>query len=65
MRLLSSTSILLPITTCSNINALNQRKIGSWVHTKGKLSGSMGLAWIRNSSLQLSRVSKLLALFTS
>jgi hypothetical protein len=33
--------------------------------TKGKLSGSIGLAWIKNSSLQLSRVSKLLELLTS
>jgi hypothetical protein len=33
--------------------------------TNGKLSGSMGLACTRNSSLQLSSVSKLLELFTS
>lgn len=33
--------------------------------TNGKLSGSLGEAWIRNSSLQLSRVSKLLELLTS
>lgn len=33
--------------------------------TKGKFSGSWGLAWIRNSSRQLSRVSKDLALLTS
>lgn len=33
--------------------------------TNGKLGGSLGEAWIRNSSLQLSSASKLLALFTS
>jgi hypothetical protein len=33
--------------------------------TNGKLSGSLGEAWIRNSSLQLSSVSKLLELLTS
>lgn len=33
--------------------------------TKGKLSGSRGDAWIRNSSLQLSSASKLLELLTS
>lgn len=33
--------------------------------TKGKLSGSRGDAWIRNSSRQLSRASKLFALLTS
>lgn len=33
--------------------------------TKGKFGGSRGDAWIRNSSLQLSRASKLLALLTS
>lgn len=33
--------------------------------TKGKLSGSRGEAWIRNSSLQLSSASKLLELLTS
>lgn len=38
---------------------------GARSHTNGKLSGSMGLAWMRNSSRQLSSVSKLLALLTS
>jgi hypothetical protein len=33
--------------------------------TKGKLSGSIGLACTRNSSLQLSNVSKLFELLTS
>lgn len=33
--------------------------------TKGKFSGSWGLAWMRNSSLQLSSVSKLFELLTS
>lgn len=37
----------------------------SGIHTNGKVSGSIGLACIKNSSLQLSRVSKLLELFTS
>lgn len=36
-----------------------------WSLTKGKLSGSLGLAWIRNSSLQLSKASKLFELLTS
>jgi hypothetical protein len=34
-------------------------------HTNGKLSGSIGLACTKNSSLQLSSVSKLFELFTS
>jgi hypothetical protein len=34
-------------------------------HTNGKLSGSIGLACTRNSSLQLSNVSKLFELLTS
>lgn len=38
---------------------------GCFVLTKGKFSGSRGLAWIRNSSLQLSSVSKLFELLTS
>lgn len=33
--------------------------------TKGKFSGSRGLAWIRNSSLQLSRVLNVLGAVTS
>lgn len=33
--------------------------------TKGKFSGSLGLACIKNSSLQLSKVSKLFELLTS
>ena len=33
--------------------------------TKGKLSGSLGLAWIKNSSLQLSRDLKVLGAVTS
>lgn len=33
--------------------------------TKGKFSGSRGLAWIKNSSLQLSRVLKVLGAVTS
>ena len=33
--------------------------------TKGKFSGSLGLAWIRNSSLQLSKVLKVLGAVTS
>ncbi|TNN40235.1 hypothetical protein EYF80_049609 [Liparis tanakae] len=33
--------------------------------TKGKFSGSRGLAWIKNSSLQLSSVLKVLGAVTS
>lgn len=64
MRLLSSTSILLPMTTCSASVCSYDYQHGG-LRTNGKLSGSMGLAWMRNSSRQLSSVSKLFALFTS
>jgi hypothetical protein len=60
--LLSSTSILLPITTCPD-QPCSIPHIMS--HTNGKLSGSIGLAWTRNSSRQLSSVSKLFELLTS
>lgn len=63
IRLFSSTSTLLPITTWKML-VLSNIKDGE-KHTNGKLSGSRGLAWMRNSSLQLSRASKLLELFTS
>jgi hypothetical protein len=63
MRLLSSTSILLPMTTCG-CQYLSLQTIVE-TRTNGKLSGSMGLAWTRNSSRQLSNVSKLLELLTS
>lgn len=36
-----------------------------WILTKGKFSGSLGLACIKNSSRQLSSVSKLFELLTS
>lgn len=62
--LFSSTSILFPRTTYSIVSAMlalcKTAKL-----TKGKLSGSLGEAWIKNSSLQLSNVSKLFELLTS
>jgi hypothetical protein len=61
--LLSSTSILLPMTTCPCQYTTSISDPSS--HTNGKLSGSMGLACTRNSSRQLSSVSKLLELLTS
>src|SRR5277367_3524562 len=64
MRLFSSTSILFPSTTY--IDCQHQILIDdSIVLTNGKLSGSLGDAWIKNSSRQLSSVSKLFELFTS
>jgi hypothetical protein len=62
--LLSSTSILLPSTTFGDYQHIICAILFR-VLTKGKLSGSLGEAWIKNSSLQLSNVSKLLELFTS
>ena len=64
-RLLSSTSILLPSTTWMDGYHDGPRGLSRGSLTKGKLSGSLGEAWIKNSSRQLSRASKLLELLTS
>ena len=73
--LVSSTSILFPITTNGKLSLLlassSPRQIQELLVSIEKntairtLPGSLGLAWIRNSSLQLSNASKLFALFTS
>lgn len=52
--------IIWPMLTC-----LFSKSILLPSTTKGKFSGSRGLAWIRNSSLQLSSVLKVLGAVTS
>ena len=47
------------------VSVLQQSRQAKKSLTKGKFSGSIGLACIKNSSRQLSSVSKLLELFTS
>ena len=57
------------ITTAHNtktvLTALFSKSILLPMTTKGKFSGSRGLAWIRNSSLQLSRERKVFGMVTS
>jgi hypothetical protein len=63
-------SALLDINLVTDDNLIHIRNVScdpatEVRRTNGKLSGSIGLACTRNSSLQLSRVSKLLELLTS